>query len=136
MTTTPSLVALILLGLLPRDEIPSERVDLVEVNHYFDENGNPVFDQVIYYEWSGQKSRFHVRTWRPLETIAQLPTYESTTGEHVATWQDRHDGNRLRQVRANAVQETWTQYDPEMQNRRFVPRKARRDLSRLAEGLR
>ena len=38
-----------------------QRVDLIELNHFVDEDGREVFRQVIFYDWSKSHKRFHVR---------------------------------------------------------------------------
>ena len=37
----------VLLGLNPTEDVSREKVDLMEVNHFYDEQGRLVFDQVI-----------------------------------------------------------------------------------------
>ena len=40
------------------------------------------------------------------------------------------DGNILRQVEAPDIRETWTQHDPEVTNRKFLPRSFRHTFRR------
>jgi hypothetical protein len=54
-----------------QDYVLRDKVDLVEYNHFYDENMNHKFDQLIFYDWSNQKKRFQVRDWR-MVGIAQL----------------------------------------------------------------
>lgn len=110
------------LGLVVRDQ-----VDLIEVNHFFDEHGNRILDQVIFYDWSGPDGRFHVRDWRLLKKPGQLPVRCWKTGTYRCIW---YDGNTMREVEATDVRETWTQHDPEVTNRKFLPRSSRRTLQR------
>ena len=51
-----------------------DTVDVIEVNHFYAENGRHVFDQVIYWEWIGRESRYHVRGWRMLKGDRQRPS--------------------------------------------------------------
>ena len=41
--------------------ITRQQVDLIELNHYIDEDGREVFRQLIFYDWSKSYKRFHVR---------------------------------------------------------------------------
>jgi hypothetical protein len=103
-------------------------VDLIEINHFYDDHGRLVFDQIIYYDWSPAESRYHVRAWRLLKQKAQIPHRNWEHGDYVAVW---HDGDLLRKVRAQSIRESWTQYDPELAEREFLPKEKRRELRKL-----
>jgi hypothetical protein len=106
-----------------------DRVDLVELNHCFDEYGRPAIDQLIFYDWCTTECRFQVRAWRLLKTPAQMPRPD-VSGGYMIRWQD---GAVLRQIYAKQFRETWTQYDPELTEREFLPKDKRRDLRKLAK---
>ena len=118
-------------GTNPIMDVPRDRCDLIEVNHFHDENGRRVFDQVIFYEWSPRDGRHQVQAWRLLKSQAQKPRYVFETGEYVATW---HDGQTLREVRSFAARESWTQHDPELMEREFLPKEKRKELAKLGAG--
>ena len=40
-----------------------ESVDLIELNHFYDDLGRHAYDQVIFYEWSEEYCRYHVIAW-------------------------------------------------------------------------
>jgi hypothetical protein len=44
-------LALLLLSVVPVDLTVRESVDLLELNHFFDDNGRLVFDQLIFWDW-------------------------------------------------------------------------------------
>ena len=113
------------LCLQPVENIAHEQVDLIEVNHYYDQYGELVLDQIIFYEWSAQESRFQVRDWRPLKSRNQLPRRDWRRRDWVAVWRD---GHVLRKVRSPAIRETWTLYDPEVVDRDVFPKQCRRRL--------
>lgn len=115
------------LGLHPQQSVTEDEVDLIEVNHFYDEHGKLVFDQIIFYDWSAESSRYQVRAWRLLKTDSQLPKRNWKRREFVSVW---HDGDTLRQVRAAAVRQTWTQYDPELMDREHLPKERRRELGK------
>jgi hypothetical protein len=116
-------------GFTPTQQVVVDHVDLVEVNHFYDEHGKRVFDQVIFYDWCADAGRYNVRAWRLLKTQDQVPLKNWQRGDYAAVW---HDGDILREVRSRSIRETWTQYDPELVEREFLPKEQRRELSRIA----
>ena len=98
--------------------ITRAQVDLIELNHFLDENGREVFQQVIFYDWCKVKQRFHVRAWRLIKHEHQLPTRRWKPKCFQCTW---HDGPLLRQVHAPKMRETWSREDPERVNRKLLP---------------
>ena len=44
-------IIFLLVGLISTEDIAREEVDLIEVNHFFDEQGRLVFEQLIFYDW-------------------------------------------------------------------------------------
>ena len=123
--------AMITIGLHPLEDVASDTVDLIEWNHYYNEHGKLVFQQLIFYDWSTADCHYHVRAWRLLKRPAQLPHRNWKLGDYVAIWHDRQGGNVLRKVRAKTIRHTWTQYDPEVDERVFLPQKRRRELGQL-----
>lgn len=130
MSTTTTSIA-VLLGsvcLNPVEDVAIDRVDLIELNHFYDEHGKHVFDQIIFYDWSSQSGRYNVRAWRLLKKPAQIPKRDWRRRNFIAVW---HDGIVLREVHAETVRESWTQYDPELVERTFLPKEQRRELRKL-----
>jgi len=113
------------LGIAPRGDVARESVDLIEINHFYDEHGRLVFDQVIFYDWSKDDARYMVRAWRLIKNPAQVPQRDWKDGGYVATWQD---GELLRHIRSQSIRETWTQYDPELIERDYLPKERRKEL--------
>ena len=113
------------LGINPTEDVARERVDLMEVNHFYDEQGRLVFDQVIFYDWSPDHSRYMVRAWRLVKNPSQLPERDWRDGGYLAVWQD---GEILRRVQAQSMRESWTQYDPELAEREYLPKEKRKEL--------
>ncbi len=115
------------MSLTPIEDVTCDTVDLAEVNHFFDEHGKHVFDQVIFYDWSPAMSHYQVRAWRLLKSPSQYPVRNWERGDWSAVW---HDGEVLREVRAASFRESWTQYDPELVERDYLPKEKRRDLTK------
>lgn len=109
----------------PREDVATERVDLIEVNHFYDDQGRLVFDQLLFYDWSHNDGRYQLRAWRMVKNNSQLPQRNWQSGGYVATWQD---GDVLRKISAASTRESWTQYDPELTEREFLPKEKRREL--------
>jgi hypothetical protein len=125
-----TLLALALLSILPRDDVARESVDLIEVNHFYSENAELVFDQIIFYEWSKGDARYMVRSWRLIKTPLQIPYRDHANGGYTAVWVD--GGDVLRVIRSRDFRETWSQAgvggDPELNEREFLPKDQRREL--------
>lgn len=115
-------LALLLAGIAPASPTTSttvrQRVDLIELNHFVDEDGREVFRQVIFYDWSKTHRRFHVRAWRLIKRENQLPQRRWNPSHYQCSW---HDDGILRQVWSSSMRETWTQQDPERVNRGLLP---------------
>lgn len=105
-----ALIATVLAGVIPRDA-PPRRADLLERNRVHNEHAEQTLVQII--GWRDG----HVLFWR-----SDHPVHREG-GAWRLTW---HDGERLRDVVAETFCETWTQYDPEVLDREFVPPERRR----------
>jgi hypothetical protein len=125
VTALYSWAVLTALCLQPQPDVATDEVDLIEINHFHDDQGRLVFDQVIFYDWSPVHSRYLVRAWRLLKTPAQVPRRDYGQQEFVTIW---HDGDVLRKVQAKVLRETWTQHDPELMAREYLPKERRREL--------
>lgn len=123
-----TMAALAALGLTPAGDVAQDSVDLIEVNHFYDEHGRLVFDQVIFYDWCTSQNRYQVRAWRLLKKPSQIPLRNFDTGEYETVW---HDGDVLRRVRAQSFRESWTQHDPELREREYLPKDRRRELYKM-----
>ena len=123
MASWSTIASLLLMGVAPGTDrgstaVVRQRVDLIELNHFVDEEGREVFRQVIFYDWSKAHHRFHVRAWRLVKRESQLPERRWNPSRYQCTW---HDDQLLRQVWAPKLRETWSQRDPERLNRSLLP---------------
>lgn len=135
MVSTLVLFALIA---MPSDPGPHNRdvtqtVDLIELNHFYDDLGRHAYDQVIFYEWSPDYRRFHVIAWCLVENdLSRIPTRNPFNGEYVVRYNDR-DAKVRRQVRSPLYRETWSQVDPERVNKKLLDEKYRTSLIRVPQ---
>ncbi len=123
MITT--LASLILFATIPVDLTANDTADLVELNHFYDEEGRKVFDQVIWYDWNETYSRFDVIDWRLVKCESILPVVDRERGGYSQVW---WDGESARVVKSKGMRETWTQYDPELCERESLAKDQRRGL--------
>jgi hypothetical protein len=123
--TTVLSATVVALGIAPQEDVTRESVDLIELNHFYDEHGRLVFDQVIFYDWSAGEARYNVRAWRLVKNPSQLPQRDWSGGGYSAMW---HDGEQIRHIRSKSIRETWTQYDPELVEREYLPKERRKEL--------
>ena len=126
--TTSLAVCLSSFSFNPAAATPVDDVDLAEVNHVFDEKGQLVLDQIIFYDWSPREGRFQVRDWRMLKHGSQIPLRNWRDRNFVAVWRDFKNRDVLRRVQARILRETWTRYDPEFIERDYLPENKRRAL--------
>jgi hypothetical protein len=118
----------IAIGAQPTSDVTYDKVDLTEINHYYDEHGRLVFDQIIFHDWISKNSEYRVVAWRMLKSDTQIPVRRSKYNDFISTW---YDGDLLRKVISKTCMETWTQYDPELEERKIFPKEKRRELSKL-----
>ena len=121
-----TILSLACCGAAPATSEVVDRVDLIEVNHLYDQHGRHVIDQLIFYDWDSATRRFQVRAWRLLKSEEQRPRKSWPKGDYVTTWRDQ---NIVRRVHAVQTRETWTTHDPEVREREIYPMEQRLDLS-------
>lgn len=125
------LLLTVVISMVPVDSVVRDTVDLIEVNHVYDDRGRLVLQQVIFWDWHADRGRFHVVAWRMLRETGQIPRRDWQQDDYFCLW---YDGDVLREVRAPSRSETWTQFDPELDDRQELPRSLRRKLSGEPQG--
>lgn len=106
-----------------------EHVDCVEVNHFHDINGHQCYTQLIAWEWNEEESTHHVCSWKIIEANETLPTKQNS--KWIARYHDRTE-HLDRVLVTSYVKETWTQNDPERDDKETWPEAMRRRLIRRA----
>jgi len=118
------------LGESSASSVCTEEVDLIELNHFHDCLGRHVYDQVIFYEWSDELQRYHVRAWclvEDREPVSRRPTRSYTDNRYHVRWYDR-DQNLNRRISSQHYRESWTQVDPERANKKLLDERLRTSL--------
>tara|TARA_Y100000034_G_scaffold33743_1_gene41264 strand:+ start:490 stop:888 length:399 start_codon:yes stop_codon:yes gene_type:complete len=116
-----------------KDEVLRDRVDVIELNHFYDDQCRLVFDQWLFYDWDKSRSEYVVMDWR-LRKSSAIVMRNHRTKTYSLTFADHKMRNVLRKVTAISYKETWTQYDPELINREVVPQEQRRELRKPPKG--
>jgi hypothetical protein len=101
----------------------TDTCDLLEANSYFDENGVHLLDQILFMEWDERDARYQIRSWRLLKNDAQYP--RPCDEGYETTWRE---GASIRRVTAPKFRVTHTQVDPELIERKHLPREQRHEL--------
>lgn len=118
-------MAWMLFLIIPYSDVRTDRVDVIEINHLYDDEGKHVLDQWIAWDWCPSERAYRVVDWRILQTPHQRPV-SGPCGVR-SLWVDK---DCVRRVRCVSVRETWTQVDPETADRQRVAVELRRKLIR------
>lgn len=115
---------------LPTHEvIVTDRVDLVEVNHFHDGQAKLLFSQLLFWQWHERDGKFHIVDWRLVKSEAMEPRRDYARRRYVATIPAGQFSDRTCEVWADDYRETWTQVDPELIDRESWPIEKRRKLT-------
>lgn len=82
--------------------------DMAEVNHVHDAAGCQRFVQLIAWEWLPDSREYHAQDWCYVETW--------TCSQQCVTYRYRDRDGKLR---FRIYRETWTQHDPELDDRKL-----------------
>ncbi len=118
--TFVQLCAFCVLSVLPRIDRPViDRVEIIERNFFYDENGRLVFEQII--GWEKGRVRFWI-----LDNHQKSIEMERLKSGGVLRFDE---GPVFREIWCTTFAETYTQYDPELVDRDVLPREQRMPLS-------
>ena len=112
------------------NHLAEEVVDLIELNHFYDQQGRLVYDQVIFYERAPESGRFQVRAWclvEDRECLNRRPIKNQQTQLYQVDWFDS-DQRLLRKITSRLYHESWTQVDPERTNKKIHDERLRISL--------
>lgn len=119
----------LLLSILPQ---PSGCIDVecsyVEVNHFYDNDGKKVFSQLIL--WNDGQFGPQVIDYKMLSR----GRFSNEDDFKIVDYTDRNPllivehSSLIFRVRCGSIQETWTQFDPELVNREVYPKLDRQTI--------
>lgn len=113
-----------------------ESVDAIELNHFYDKAGKLVYDQIVFYNFSPIDGCFHVRAWCLAEDLQQQnrrPIKNEVSGVYQVDWNDV-DARILRRITSRQFRESWTQTDPEREDKKKLHETSRFSLSKRIGG--
>ena len=118
------------------NSIKEECVDCIEMNHFYDHRGRLVFDQVIFYERTPTTGRFRVKAWCLAndEQPNRRPVKNETSELYQVDWFDT-DKRMHRKITSRLYRESWSQIDPERENKRVHPEGLRIGLVKRIEAV-
>jgi len=119
---------LCLLLIVGQASVAHDHCDLVELNHFHDFQGRNVYDQVIFYEWNPEHSRYHVRSWAISEND-KIPKRNYANGTWRTCYTER-ESNIERVITSTHFRESFTQTDPERDNKRLLDERLRHGLNK------
>lgn len=123
-------LALLFFAIIPVELVVEDRVTAIELNHFYNEQGQAVFDQLIFYSWHPDYERYDVVAWRLVRGGLPRAQKDWRRGGYTVLWVD---GAVTRRVWALGVRETWTQEDPEQIEQAILPKEHRDGLTNTRE---
>jgi hypothetical protein len=118
--------AAVLLLAIPQDRggIVRESVCCIETSHVFDLEGKEYLTQYLFLTWHNRKGCHVIQDWRLVKTT-ERPEWDYVRGCYVLRFKD---GEKVREVTAATVKETWRTWDVELEERDKHPFNERRKL--------
>ena len=123
------MILIIALLSVPLNLTTLEHVDAIELNHFFDQRGHLVYDQVVFFERTPTTGRFQVRAWCLVddrETLNRRPL-KNDNGLYECFAVDSNE-RLTRRIVSRVFRESWTQVDPEREDKKRHPESLRIEL--------
>lgn len=112
---------LFLVLLIPQETVVRDNVAVIEINYFYsDTTGDLIFKQYIFWRWG--EGEHYVIAWRMVKT-KNLP--RRVKGGYTLIF---HDGKILREIHSLSYTVTHTNFDPEIEERKKLPKKFREGL--------
>ena len=115
-------------SLMPRTPTLRDDVQVIELNHVYNADGQHLFSQLIFWDKQTGPRSEHVVAWRLWKPSQPQPLRDVRQGGCRLLFRD---GAHLRLVRGQHFRQTWTQYDPEIEDRRYLSQYRRRELGNI-----
>lgn len=96
--------------------------DCVEYNHFYDERGKHIFDQFIMKNWNPETKRMECEGCFLISEFSSGSFFKSNSGYYtfilsrsiIQNEKKTNLGDEARIIQSRILEETWTQYDPEI----------------------
>jgi hypothetical protein len=113
------MIALIALLSIPLSLTTHEHVDAIERNHFYDQRGRLVYDQVIFWERTPATGRFQVRAWTLADDnlLTNRRPVQNDNGLYSCEIVDSSE-RLTRRIVSRVYRESWTQVDPERDDKK------------------
>ena len=128
---TVFLILILLVGNSLKDNTLRESTDLIELNHHYDLRGEVIFDQIIFWERLPETGKFRVRAWTltDYDNKNKRLALEINNSDNIytVTYFDI-DEKANRRITSRIFRESWTQKDPEREDKKIHGETARTGL--------
>ncbi len=113
-------LAVCLFCIIPYEAAIKDHFDVCHVQHYYDNEGQHVFSQLLWKQWNPHENRHDIEAWRLIKNGEPKPMDGGVIF---------HDMGTLRHVKADQFYETWDQFDMELEHRQLKAKECRRELT-------
>jgi len=96
-----------------------ESVDLIELNNKYSKDGKHTFTQVIFWERYPGNGKYHVRDWHLVDERESLSGYPVKRNDRWESWFVKE--GKTHRVTSKLFKESFTQFDPEVEDKRKWP---------------
>ena len=102
-----------------------DEVHQIEVHHMYDERGQHIYSQLIFWE-ATEHHGMRIVDWRLLKAGRSKPVFDPNSRKWITRFVER---GTVREIRADKLSESASCDDPELVNREVWPKKNRRGLT-------
>ena len=108
-----------------RPQVRELEYGVIEINHRYDDQGRHCYDQMILWDWNAQYRRHHVAAWFLIDPARhEMPR---KVGDMWYFTIPKLDGPQVK-IKSKIRRETWTEHDPEREDKKLFDEKYRRGL--------
>lgn len=121
------LLALLFIDSIKKFDPKPVTYSAIEINHRYDDMDRHCYDQVLLWDWNAEYRRYDVQAWFLLSnnTLHERPR---KVGDYYIIDLTR-DGKSYK-IKSKIFRETWTDTDPERDNKNLMDEKFRRGLKK------
>jgi hypothetical protein len=128
-----------LLGVSPTHNIIIDRVDTIELNHFYDENGRLVFDQYVFWQNNRVRDWVLAKNCRQIPNEGELRIFDANfippfigdpkiQFDYINKFVVLDIDGLIYRVHYTSYTESWTQHDVETADREFLAKEDRKSI--------